>query len=129
MRAVRLDRWRGCSEAYILRWVSAGAFAATLAALVASCSVNGAPSADEVRSAYLRHLKQDALEAQWFGGTEADHSGIPISAERPDCDSDGDGHYHCRVRFAVETARGRTTIERALHMVRDRDGWVVDSVE
>lgn len=100
-----------------------------LAWLAAACGASGAPSAAEVRSAYLKHLKNDAAEARSFGGTEADHAGILISADEPDCDSDGGGHYHCQVRFAVETDRGRTTIVRSLHMVRDGEGWTLDSVE
>ena len=100
-----------------------------LACLVVACGVTGAPSAEEVRAAYLRHLKTDAEEARSFGGAESDHAGVLIAAEEPDCDSDGGGHYHCQVRFAVETNRGRATIMRSLHMVRGHNDWMVESVE
>jgi hypothetical protein len=106
-----------------------GALATIALALVAGCGAGQAPSAEEVRAAYLRHLKTDAEEARSFGGTEVDHAGILISAEPPDCESDGDGHYHCGVRFAVEGSTGRSTVIRTLHLVQDGAGWTVDSVE
>ncbi len=121
MRAVRVHHGRPCSEAYTVSWVSAGALTATLAALVIGCSVNGAPSANGVRSAYLRHLRQNALEAQWFGGPEADHSEILISAEQPSCESDGDGHYHCQVGLLKKSPQaslvaGRDRLRRGAAM-------------
>lgn len=90
---------------------------------------DGPPSAGEIRTAYLQHLKRDAVEAQLFGGADGDHAGILISVSPKRCDDDGGGHYHCVVRFAVERSGERGTLDRSLHLVREADAWAVDAVE
>ena len=88
------------------------------------------PIGAEIGAAYQAHL---AGEAALPGMAKADawHSGTPITATPIRCTPNGDGHFHCLVRFAVEDGGRRITQERLLHLVRDAEGdrWVVDSVE
>lgn len=99
---------------------------ATILLTLAACERG--PSADEIQAAYRDHLRHDAEEAALVGVSD-DHPGDLITTARQSCEADGNSHYHCVVRFAVEITGKRTTLDRSLHLVPGEHGWEVDSVE
>lgn len=105
-----------------------GALSLSVVAIALS-SCDRPPSADEINAAYRAHLARDATKSKLGTDGHLESDGGPISATPTRCQRDGSGHFHCRVRFTVDMSGERSTREHMLHLVREKYGWSVESVE
>ena len=97
------------------------------ALLLAACGQN-APTTEEIRNAYANHVRGDPLHEV---GLDAKAPTVVIPNQEPRCSSDGNGHFDCRIRVifeAKEANRSQRSQEQNIHIRRDAETWIIDSL-
>lgn len=92
--------------------------------LVAGCGPPP-PTAEDIRQAYADHVRRDPVHER---GLQAKEAPMAIPQQRPSCTRDGRTHFDCRIRVIFETQAGRESQEQQIHIRRERDSWVIDSI-
>ncbi len=53
---------------------------------------------------------------------------VVIPNQEPDCSSDGNGHFDCRIRVIYESPAGPASQQQTIHIRRTADSWIIDSL-
>jgi hypothetical protein len=93
-------------------------------ALLAGCGAPP-PTTDEIRRAYSEHVEADRVHER---GLQAKEAPVVIPQQEANCSRDGRTHFDCRIRVIFETAAGARSQEQNVHIRREADAWIIDSV-
>ena len=83
------------------------------------------PTALDIRQAYAAHMERDPVHGV---GLRAKAAPVAMPQQEPDCRSDGDAHFDCRIRVIYETRAGRRSEEQVIHIRRANGSWLIDSI-
>lgn len=83
------------------------------------------PTAYDIRQAYAAHMERDPVHEV---GLRAKAAPVAIPQQEPNCRSDGNAHFDCRIRVIYETSAGRRSEEQLIHIRRENGTWLIDSI-
>lgn len=89
------------------------------------CAGPEPPTTEDIRSAYAAHMRRDPVHEI---GLSAQAPPAVIPNQSPICTSDGGSHFDCRIRVIFETKGRKRSDEEKVHIRRDGESWIIDSL-